>query len=101
MTRSAGAGWTTRPGECWMGHRTTSGGSVAGATMSSELVVDPKTGPPMGSRHAGRSDGRIVLQAWIASRGLIAGVALLLAVLEGRRLTEQVSNWDVQHFGRL
>jgi hypothetical protein len=45
--------------------------------------------------------GRMVLQAWLASRGLILMVALLLAVAEGHRLTDMVSNWDVQHFTRL
>jgi len=44
---------------------------------------------------------RMVLQAWLASRGLILAVALLLAVSEGRRLTDMVSNWDVAHFTRL
>ena len=39
--------------------------------------------------------GRMVVQAWIASRGLIAAVALLLAVRQGRSLTGMVSNWDV------
>lgn len=47
------------------------------------------------------ASGRIVLQAWIASRGLIAAVALLLAVIEGRSLTTMINNWDVQHFTRL
>ena len=45
--------------------------------------------------------GRMVVQAWIASRGLIAAVALLLAVQQGRSLTDMVSNWDVQHFAHL
>ena len=45
--------------------------------------------------------GRMVLQAWIASQGLIAAIALLLAVQEGRSLTEMVSNWDVDHFAKL
>ncbi len=44
---------------------------------------------------------RLVVQAWLASRGLIALVALLLAVTTGRSLTDMVSNWDVQHFARL
>jgi hypothetical protein len=47
------------------------------------------------------TSGRIVLQAWIASRGLIAAVALVLAVVEGRSLTTMINNWDVQHFTRL
>jgi Mannosyltransferase (PIG-V) len=47
------------------------------------------------------TSGRMVLQAWIASRGLIAVVALVLAVWQGRTLTNMVSNWDVQHFTRL
>lgn len=44
---------------------------------------------------------RPVVQAWLASRGLIAMVALLLAVLQRRPLTAMVSNWDVEHFTRL
>jgi hypothetical protein len=47
------------------------------------------------------SPARIVIQAWLASRGLIIGVALLLAVVQHRTLTDMVSNWDVQHFARL
>jgi len=43
----------------------------------------------------------MVIQAWLASRLLILGVALLLAVYQGRSLTTMVSNWDVQHFTRL
>lgn len=42
--------------------------------------------------------GRTVVQAWLASRGLIALVAVLLALREGRSFTDMVSNWDVQHF---
>jgi hypothetical protein len=45
--------------------------------------------------------GRIVVQAWLASRGLIALVALLLAVLEHRKFGEMVMNWDVRHFENL
>ena len=44
---------------------------------------------------------RMVIQAWLASRGLIATVALLLAVRDGRSLTDMVSNWDVKHFANL
>lgn len=44
--------------------------------------------------------GRLVVQAWLVSRGLIALVALLLA-LRGYPLVNQVTNWDVQHFTRL
>jgi hypothetical protein len=47
------------------------------------------------------SPGRIVVQAWLASRGLIVAVALVLAVVQQRTLTDMVSNWDVQHFGKL
>ena len=46
-------------------------------------------------------DGRIIVQAWLASRGLIALVALVLAVRENRGLGEMVSNWDVRHFENL
>ncbi|MFP5281992.1 MAG: hypothetical protein ACLGIF_00905 [Actinomycetes bacterium] len=41
---------------------------------------------------------RSVVQAWLASRGLILAVALLLAVTEQRTFTSMVSNWDVEHF---
>ncbi len=44
---------------------------------------------------------RTVLQAWLASRGLIALVALLLAVYQGRSLADMVDQWDVEHFTNL
>jgi len=47
------------------------------------------------------SPGRTVIQAWLASRGLILAVALLLAVVQHRTLSDMVTNWDVQHFARL
>ena len=47
------------------------------------------------------SGGRFVVQAWLASRALIALVALVLAITTGRTVTDMVSNWDVQHFARL
>ena len=64
--------------------------------MSAEIADRPDT-----ARRADRSGGRIVVQAWLASRGLIAVVALLLAVYQGRTFTDMVSNWDVQHFTAL
>jgi hypothetical protein len=42
-----------------------------------------------------------VVQAWLASRGLIVVVALVLAIRHNWTLTAMVSNWDVQHFTRL
>ena len=47
------------------------------------------------------SPGRVVVQAWLASRGMIFTVALVLAVVQHRTLPNMVSNWDVQHFGNL
>ena len=47
------------------------------------------------------SPARIVIQAWLASRGLIVAVALVLAVVQHRTLTNMVSNWDVQLFSQL
>ena len=47
------------------------------------------------------SPARVVVQAWLASRGMIFAVALVLAVVQHRTLTNMVSNWDVQHFGNL
>lgn len=44
---------------------------------------------------------RMVLQAWLASRGLIALVALLLAVVWHRDLLTMLNNWDAAHFGEL
>ena len=57
--------------------------------------------PVAGPGETTSSPGRIVIQAWLASRGLMVGVALLLAILQHRTLTDMVSNWDVQHFARL
>ncbi|MBO0812535.1 MAG: hypothetical protein J2P23_10885 [Microlunatus sp.] len=45
--------------------------------------------------------GRMTIQAWIASRGLIALVALLLAVFTNRHLLDMGNNWDAAHFGDL
>jgi hypothetical protein len=47
------------------------------------------------------SPGRVVIQAWLASRGMIVGVALVLAVVQDQSLTNMVSNWDVQLFSKL
>ncbi|MDN5761159.1 MAG: hypothetical protein L0H41_02415 [Microlunatus sp.] len=44
---------------------------------------------------------RTILQAWIASRGLIALVALLLAVTQGWGIADVVDQWDVEHFTNL
>ncbi len=57
--------------------------------------------PDLARARAEAAPARIVIQAWIASRGLIFAVALVLAVVQGRTLTDLVSNWDVQHFNRL
>lgn len=46
-------------------------------------------------------DRRAVVQGWLASRGLIALVALLLAVTQQRSVLELVNNWDAVHFGNL
>lgn len=54
-----------------------------------------------GERARADGGGRLVVQAWLASRGLIALVAVLLALREGRSFTDMVSNWDVQHFSAL
>ena len=45
--------------------------------------------------------GLITVQAWIASRGLIALVALLLAVFTQRDVLAMVNNWDAVHFAEL
>jgi hypothetical protein len=68
--------------------------------MSAELVeARPSTGS--GRAWTPSSPGRIVIQAWLASRGMIFAVALVLAVVQHRTLTNMVSNWDVQHFAEL
>ena len=63
-----------------------SGSTVSGSTVSPATAARPARA------------GRMVVQAWLASRGLICLVALLIAVRQGRSLTDLVSNWDVQHF---
>ena len=65
------------------------------------LVQTPPEPSAADEARAQRSDGRIVIQAWLASRGLIAAVALVLAVVEGRSVSDMVSNWDVRHFENL
>jgi hypothetical protein len=65
------------------------------------LAPAPARPTPGPDASAQRDSGRLVVQAWLASRGLILVVALLLAIRQGRSLTDMVSNWDVQHFSRL
>jgi len=69
-------------------------------SMSAELVETRRTTESERSGN-GSSPVRIVIQAWLASRGMIAAVALVLAVVQQRTLSDMVSNWDVQHFGKL
>ncbi|MFL6109919.1 MAG: hypothetical protein ACJ786_00980, partial [Catenulispora sp.] len=71
--------------------------------MSAEAQAVPTNRRSPRTREAATAvgGGRLVVQAWIASRGLIVCVALLLAVTRHDPLTAQVSNWDVQHFVRL
>jgi hypothetical protein len=63
-------------------------------------VLSESSGAPAATTETS-SSGRIVVQAWLASRGMIFGVALVLAVVQHRTLTDMVSNWDVQHFANL
>ena len=51
-----------------------------------------------GSGHALAGSGRTVVQAWLASRGLILLVALLITWREGRAFERVVAQWDVEHF---
>jgi hypothetical protein len=55
--------------------------------------------PP--AEYTSSSPGRTIIQAWLASRGMIAAVALVLAVVQHRSLTHMVTNWDVQLFAKL
>lgn len=64
--------------------------------MSTATTARTRTAP-----HTQHGGARLVVQAWLASRALIALVALALAVTTGRTVTDMVSNWDVQHFSRL
>src|SRR3954447_14116976 len=76
------------------------GGTYEGSTMSAGLIeARPWTGSER--TRSPCSPGRIVVQAWLASRGLILAVALVLAVVQHRSLSDMVSNWDVQHFAKL
>jgi len=71
------------------------------AATERRMRLHPLRPVPLIERDDGQGDDRTVVQAWLASRGLIALVALLLALHEGRRVTDMVSGWDVQHFTRL
>ena len=73
---------------------------VAAAPSARPGADRTDAGPPDPPEGDGAATATVV-QAWLASRGLIALVALLLAVNQGRTVTDMVSNWDVQHFTRL
>ena len=58
-----------------------------------------RTSPSTGSGSVGPANpGRTVVQAWLASRGLILLVALLISLREGRDFARVVAQWDVEHF---
>src|SRR6186997_1415108 len=68
--------------------------------MSAELV-EARPSTSSGRSWSASSPARIVIQAWLASRGLMFAVALVLAIVQQRTLTNMVSNWDVEHFANL
>ncbi len=41
---------------------------------------------------------RLVVQAWLASRGLVLLALLIVMIRSGRRLSDALAGWDVQHF---
>jgi hypothetical protein len=69
--------------------------------MTLQHVLPQQAGASSSAERNFASPGRIVVQAWLASRGMILAVALVLAVVQHRTLTDMVSNWDVQHFSEL
>ncbi len=69
--------------------------------MTVRQVRSAEPAPAPAAAAPGPGGARLVVQAWLASRALIALVALVLALTTGRTLTDLVSNWDVQHFARL
>lgn len=44
------------------------------------------------------ADARLVVQTWFATRLLMALVGVWLMLTEGRKFSDLVGNWDVQHF---
>lgn len=46
----------------------------------------------------GHRPARLVVQAWLGSRLVMALVAVWLMVTQHRGLTELINNWDVQHY---
>ncbi len=41
---------------------------------------------------------RLVVQTWLASRGLVLLALLIVMISTGRRLSDALAGWDVQHF---
>lgn len=66
--------------------------------MSAEAASDEAPAP---AEAVTKRSSRTVARAWLASRGLIALVALLLAVFQGRSLADMIDQWDVEHFANL
>jgi hypothetical protein len=57
--------------------------------------------PGLGLHRIDLAAVRSVIQAWLASRGLIALVALLLAVVGHRSLSGMLSNWDAALYAEI
>ena len=52
----------------------------------------PAPAPPV------RDGGRLVVQTWLFTRLLLAGVALWVGLTTGRSAGDMLDNWDVQHY---
>lgn len=77
-------------------------------TQTTELPQDKEVRPTGGWLNkvsdlyqGDAKSARMVAQAWLASRGVIFLVALLLAVFEQRAVLDMVNNWDAAHFTNL
>jgi hypothetical protein len=73
-------------------------------TGEAQLGASTRNGRPqrgLGLHRIDLSSVRSVTQAWLASRGLIALVALLLAVAGHRSLSQMLANWDAGLFAEI
>ena len=84
-----------------VGHDDPTGGVLDGAPDAGWFECPASVDPSMTTATLPRlqaNRGRTVAQAWVASRGLIMLVALLIDHHAGQEFARVVSQWDVEHF---
>ncbi len=95
--------WPSPSGRPQPGARSAVVGSGAPPAAGATTAIPAAPGPAATVRPAVRigDGGRLVVQGWLASRGLIIIVAAVVGLVSGRGLGSMVNNWDAALYQQL